>query len=78
MARQLPDGTWSSKLGRNEDLTHFTLDALESYGIAYGALDEYGCAVLYLRRFVAVSWVVHLIQMMQWHIERISSARTGS
>lgn len=71
MARQLPDGTWSSKLGPNEDITHFTLDALESYGRAHGARDEYGCDVLYLKRFVVVSWIVHSIQLIQWRIEHI-------
>jgi hypothetical protein len=40
-ARQLPDGRWSSKLGRSEDITH-TIDALD--GPLYGAI------VLFLRR----------------------------
>jgi hypothetical protein len=40
-ARQLPDGRWSSKLGRSVDIAH-TPDALD------GPL--YGAAVLYLRR----------------------------
>ncbi len=29
MARQLPDGTWTSKCGKDEDITHHTLHALE-------------------------------------------------
>lgn len=40
-ARQLPDGRWSSKLGRSVDIAH-ALDALD------GPL--YGAAVLFLRR----------------------------
>lgn len=65
MARQLPDGTWTSKCGRNEDITHFTLDALESYGPPHGALDEYGCPVLYMRRFVVIAAIVRLGQSLQ-------------
>ncbi len=45
-ARQLPDGRWSSKLGRSVDIAH-TIDALD------GPL--YGTIVLYLRRQTAVS-----------------------
>lgn len=35
MARQLPDGNWTSKLGRNIDICHFTLDAIANgtYGV---------------------------------------------
>jgi hypothetical protein len=40
MARQLPDGTWTSKLGRLEDIAHRTLEGLEGpcapNGQAYG------------------------------------------
>jgi len=43
-ARQLPDGRWSSKLGRSVDIAH-TPDALD------GPL--YGVAALYLRRQAA-------------------------
>ena len=39
MARQLPDGTWTSKLGHNIDINHFTLEAL--HGPAYGAATHY-------------------------------------
>ena len=70
MARQLPDGSWTSKCGPNEDITHFTLDALESYGLKYGAGDEYGCPVVYMKRLIPVSWIVHLLQSLQWEYER--------
>jgi hypothetical protein len=66
MARQLPDGTWSSKCGPNEDITHYTLDALESYGPAYGSGDSYGCDVLYMRRLCVVSWFVRALQRIHW------------
>ena len=39
MARQLSDGTWTSKLGHNIDINHFTLDALS--GPAYGAATHF-------------------------------------
>lgn len=65
MARQLPDGSWTSKCGGNEDIAHFTLDALESYGLAHGARDEYGCPVLYMRRFVVVTAIVRFGQLLQ-------------
>lgn len=61
MARQLPDGTWTSKCGGNEDITHFTLDALESYGPLW-LRDEYGCPVVYMRRLIPVSWLIRFIQ----------------
>ncbi len=41
-ARQLPDGSWTSKLGRNVDIRHTTLDAID------GPL--YGTAIAYMRR----------------------------
>lgn len=66
MARQLRDGTWTSKLGAEEDITHFTLDALESYGIPFG---EYGDPVLYMRRFIPISWPVRGIQYLHWKFE---------
>ena len=64
MARQLRDGTWTSKAGAAEDLTHFTLDAVESYipGLAYG------CPVLFMKRFVLVSWIVKLCQCTHWKL----------
>jgi hypothetical protein len=61
MARQLPDGTWTSKCGGNEDITHFTLDALESYGPSV-LCEEYGCPVLYMKRPIPISWLVRFIQ----------------
>lgn len=42
-ARQLPDGRWSSKLGRLHDITH-TLDALNG--------DRYGEPTVFLKRRV--------------------------
>jgi hypothetical protein len=65
MARQLPDGMWTSKLGGNEDITHFTLDALESYGPIH-IWDEYGCDVVYMKRFILVSWGVRFLQYLLW------------
>jgi hypothetical protein len=44
-ARQLPDGRWTSKLGKNHDITHNTVRGVE------GPL--YGRAVLYMRRPIA-------------------------
>jgi hypothetical protein len=38
VARQLPDGRWTSKLGQDIDLTH-TLDSLE--GATYGAVAAF-------------------------------------
>jgi hypothetical protein len=70
MARQLPDGTWTSKCGGNEDITHYTLDALESYGLRYGSGDEYGCPVLYMKRFILVAWIVRLIQRIHFKLSR--------
>jgi hypothetical protein len=37
-ARQLADGTWTSKLGQAEDICHQTLDALE--GGLYGSVAQ--------------------------------------
>jgi len=71
MARQLPDETWTSKCGPSEDITHYTLDALESYGPAYGSGDYYGCPVLYMRRFVLISWIVRGLQWLLWKVELI-------
>ena len=42
MARQLPDGRWTSKMGKNVDIIHATVEVLEG--------DEYGKATQYLRR----------------------------
>jgi hypothetical protein len=62
MARQLRDGTWTSKCGGLEDITHFTLDAVESYGPFPYA--EYGSPELYMKRFIPVSWIVRLLQAL--------------
>lgn len=66
MARQLRDGTWTSKCGPGEDITHFTLDALESYG----SPAKYGCPVLFMRRLTPVGWLVSLAQWLAWKYER--------
>jgi hypothetical protein len=66
MARQLRNGKWSSKCGPNEDITHYTLDALESYGPRYGSNDEYGCDILYMRRFFVIGWFVRSLQYAHW------------
>jgi hypothetical protein len=68
MARQLPDETWTSKCGGNEDIRHFTIDALESYG---KRLDAYGCAILYMKRLMLLSLIVHLVQWLHWQGELV-------
>lgn len=65
MARQLRDGNWTSKCGWNEDITHYTLDALESYIRS----DAYGCPVLYMKRPIPISWLVRFFQWLFWKIE---------
>ena len=42
-ARQIPDGSWTSKLGRLQDISH-TIDALNG--------PEYGSVALFLKRAV--------------------------
>ena len=68
MARQLRDGTWTSKCGGAEDITHYTLDALESYGPS-PAKGEYGRAEIYMKRFILVSWAVQFLQWLEWKLE---------
>lgn len=70
MARQLRDGTWTSKCGGLEDITHFTLDALESLG-PHPPKAEYGSPVLYMKRLIIVSWVVRTLQWVEWKIESV-------
>lgn len=70
MARQLPDGTWTSKCGPDEDITHYTLDALESYGPRY-VRAQYGCPVLYMKRHVFISRLVRFAQRIIWKFEKI-------
>ena len=67
MARQLSDGSWTSKLGQSEDITHFTLDAVEAYGPEpwYG---EYGAPVVFMKRLVAISWLIRFIQFIDWKL----------
>lgn len=43
-ASQLPDGTWTSKLGQLEDITHTTPDAIEG--------GDYGEVVQFMKRAV--------------------------
>lgn len=76
MARQLRDGTWTSKLGGSEDITHFTLDAIECYGppprhpifftFNPNWKNEYGCPVLYMKRHFIVSMIVRSLQYIEW------------
>jgi hypothetical protein len=73
MARQLANGLWTSKCGQSEDITHFTLDALESYGWLHGSEGQYGCSVLCMRRFIVLSWLVRLAQFLYWKYEVISN-----
>lgn len=44
VARQLPDGIWTSKLGSDEDIYHNTLDVLEG--------GDYGDVVQLMKRKV--------------------------
>ena len=71
MARQLRDGTWTSKCGGDEDITHFTLDALESYGPPHAS---YGTPVQYLKRFVLVSWLVRSVQFLAWRLNLLGDS----
>jgi hypothetical protein len=70
MSRQLRDGTWTSKCGGYEDITHFTLDAVECYG-PYPPYGEYGRPVLYMKRFIVISCLVKLLQVLTWKIEAL-------
>ena len=67
MARQMPDGTWTSKCGTNEDITHFTLDALECHG---PNTASYGTPVIYMKRLDPVSRMVRFIQRISVKLER--------
>jgi transposase len=69
MARQLADGTWTSKLGDWEDITHYTLDALESYGP--WPLGEYGTPAIFMKRLIPVGWCVRATQFAVWKIESV-------
>ena len=76
MARQLADGTWTSKLGGSEDVNHFTLDAIECYGPpsrhpifqTYNPnwKNEDGCPVVYMKRHFIFSWIVRALQYLEW------------
>jgi hypothetical protein len=52
MARQLPDGTWTSKLGQSIDINHFTLDAISG--------PAYGNASVFMRR-PKIARMLHLV-----------------
>jgi hypothetical protein len=51
-ARQLPSGTWTSKLGPMEDIEHLMLEALED---AAGTTSAYGKVALIVRRPISES-----------------------
>lgn len=76
MARQLRDGRWTSKCGGAEDITHFTLDALESYGPP--PQGQYGRPVLYMRRPIPLGWFVRFIQWLEWQTESRLWERLGA
>ena len=40
VARQLPNGDWTSKIGQYEDIQHRTLDALTGDAPAYGTIVQ--------------------------------------
>jgi hypothetical protein len=65
MARQLSDGSWTTKAGGAEDFTHFTLDAIEVYGP-----DGYGCPVLYMKRHLILGCCVRPAMWAYWKITR--------
>jgi hypothetical protein len=77
MARQLPNGKWTSKCGGAEDITHYTLDALDSYG-PHPLKAHYGCVVLYMKRPIPLSWIVRLAQWFEWKVESSLWERLGS
>jgi hypothetical protein len=68
MARQLSDGTWTSKCGGNEDIVHVTLDALEKYGM----LGAYGCPAIYLKRPVVIGSLIRFLQRVLWSFEKVA------
>lgn len=62
MARQLVDGNWTSKLGiLGEDITHYTLDAIEEYG-PEPIYADYGAPVAYMRRRLIIAKIVRWLQ----------------
>lgn len=60
-ARQLPNGRWTSKLGRLEDIEHAIAEAV--------AGQTYGAAVLYMRRRRSV-WGLVMV-LAQWIATRL-------
>ena len=73
VTRQLKDGSWTSKCGGDEDITHFTLDALEPYG-PFPQLTEYGSPVLYMKRIRALGWFVRLVQAIAHEFSKLQGA----
>ena len=71
MARQLPNGSWSSKCGGDEDIMHVTLDALDRYGRNGDTQSAYGCACVYMKRFNPMGRVVGLLQRILWKFEKV-------
>lgn len=70
MARQLSNGTWTSKCGDLEDITHFTLDAVElddRTHIRVMYLD-YGHPAVYMKRLIIVAWLIRMIQWIEWRV----------
>jgi hypothetical protein len=78
MARQLKDGTWTSKCGGAEDITHYTLDALESYGPSRGPNQkaEYGSPVLFMKRAKIFRPLVRLFLWAEWRTS-LAAPRLG-
>jgi hypothetical protein len=77
MARQLRDGTWTSKCGGAEDIRHYTLDALESYG-PHPLKGDYGCAVLFMKRLIVLGWLIRWLQWLAWKVESSVWENLGS
>lgn len=67
MARQLADGTWTSKCGPLEDIRHLTLNALECHGPwAITGIAEYGQAILYMKRPTLLGHIARFVQRNAW------------
>jgi hypothetical protein len=71
MARQLADGKWTSKVGGEEDIVHYTPEAVEAHGPRYGPnrKAEYGAPIVYMKRSVQIGWIVRLVQSIQVLVE---------
>jgi hypothetical protein len=73
MARQLKDNSWTSKCGGYEDITHYTLDAVESYG-PYPPHAIYGCPVLFMKRLRVIGSLVNATRVTTWKFSTIIGA----